>query len=325
MAATFINQRYNAELVVSDAQNFSITDAINPFMHEGDTVDISAAQAEHDAIIKNLKAAGATIHQVPSPENCQDGIYTANWALCLNGIALMAHLPYARRGEVEHAAQFYESQGFEVDWTARDNKILFSGQGGALRVPGTDLIFVENGYRTDARMNDIIAKRFNLRAIGLTAIPERTMFGYKNLHVGKPHVIIEKNGAPLPQSPGYDIDLTVGILGPKRIAYAPNLLTRRSRARIEQVIQQEGLQAITVSRNEALHAYGCNLVSVEGEDGIWRVVVNKGATDLIAAINAYDNMQAIPTANDVIKAGGGGFRCISNILNDRTEGSSVVQ
>lgn len=308
------NTRFNGELLMSDAENFDVKDLINPFMHAGTVIDHAAARAEHNTIRDAMRDAGAEVQQVPSPANCQDGVYTANWALCINGTALMANLPYARRGEVEHAGAFLEQRGFTLNWAARDAGVLFSGQGGALLIPGTNIVIVENGYRTDPRMNDIIAKTFNVRVVPIEGIPERNFFGKHNLHVGWRHTVTEANGNKLPQSPVYDVDLDVGILGEKCIAYAPSLMNRASRQRIEAL---EGIEKIVVNRSEALNAYACNLVAIQGEDGVYRIIVNQYATELIKAINDHDNMIAVPTANDILKFGGGGFRCSTLTLNNR--------
>lgn len=311
------NPRYNGELLVSDAQHFAVKSIINPFMHEGVTVDRAAAQQEHDTIVASgFRTATARIEQVASPGDCQDGIYTANWALCLNGIALMANLPYARRGEMHYAADVLQSRGFIIDWTARDRGYDFSGQGGALLLPGSNIMFVENGSRTDSRMNPILESTFGVKTVGLTGIPERRFLGMDNLRIGKTKYVTEDNGHVLRQSPGYDIDLLVGILGDKRIAYAPSLLTADSRRIMQRL--DEGIEKIAVSRREALGAYACNLVSVQGQDGVWRVVVNHAAKRLIKRITSYPDMQVIPQTNDVIKAGGGGFRCVSLTLNGVT-------
>lgn len=312
---TLQNQRFNGVLLMSDAQNFDVKDLINPFMHAGTVIDRQAANTEHDTIRDTMRASGAVVQQVASPTGCQDGVYTANWALCINGTALMANLPYARRGEVEYAAAELEKLGFSLDWSARDAGVLFSGQGGALPIPGSCYVIVENGYRTDPRMNDIIEKVFGVTVVPVEGIPERNFFGKHNLHFGWRHVVTEANGNKLPQSPVYDVDLDVAIIGPKTIAYAPSLMNKASRRRLEAL---EGIEKIIVSRQEALQAYACNLVSIASEDGAYHVVVNKNAHQLMTAINARDGFVAVPTANDILKFGGGGFRCSTLTLNNFT-------
>lgn len=60
--------------------SFSAEYAINPYMH-GQQASPEKAKAEHQSIREALEKAGITIRSVAPPEGCQDGDYTANWAL----------------------------------------------------------------------------------------------------------------------------------------------------------------------------------------------------------------------------------------------------
>jgi N-dimethylarginine dimethylaminohydrolase len=66
---------------MSGADYFDDGQAINPFMDKTVKIDIEKAKAEHQAIAGALKSAGVEVKTVSPPKDCQDGVYTANWAL----------------------------------------------------------------------------------------------------------------------------------------------------------------------------------------------------------------------------------------------------
>lgn len=96
----------NQTVLMSDALNFSATQAINPYY--GDPlVNTSVAAAEHEAIAELLSQAGVAVQQVPSPTESQDGVYTANWALVRGNKAVLASLPNVRKAEETYAYSYY--------------------------------------------------------------------------------------------------------------------------------------------------------------------------------------------------------------------------
>ncbi len=80
----------NKNVLMSGAEYFDDGDAINTLMDSSIAVDVTKAVAEHNLIKSTLKSIGVTVKEVPAPKDCQDGVYTANWALVKNGKALMA-------------------------------------------------------------------------------------------------------------------------------------------------------------------------------------------------------------------------------------------
>ena len=299
----------NTKLLMSGVEYFDDGQAINPFMDSSVHIDLDTARQEHEQARQGFEQAGAVVTKVDPPPGCQDGVYTANWALVLDGTAVMSRLPTARKGEEAYARTTLEWMGFKTLQTPAD--WLFSGQGDMLYIPGTRTIIGGHGYRSDRRAHDFIAQTFNCEVISLHAIPQRSFFGRKNLRYGKP-VINKVSG--IADSPAYDIDLAVGILrgaseGIKPlVAYCPALLDKPSQKLMR---SRTDFDKIEVSLDEALHAYASNLVST-GET----VVLNAGAAKLIKDIEAH-GLKTIGLTNSEISKGGGGYRCMTLTLDNR--------
>jgi N-dimethylarginine dimethylaminohydrolase len=109
-----MSAQINTTVLMSGAGYFDDGQAINPFMDKTVKIDIEKAKAEHQAIAEALKSAGVEVKTVPPPENCQDGVYTANWALVRGEKAVLSTLPDARKGEEPYAEKVLKDLGKEV-------------------------------------------------------------------------------------------------------------------------------------------------------------------------------------------------------------------
>ncbi len=276
---------------MSSAQYFSDEFAINPYMDESVAIDSEKANQEHAAIRTALMNAGVTVKQVEAPKDCQDGVYTANWGLCRNGVAVLSSLPNKRQAEQPYAKQTLENLDLEVI----EAPYRFSGQGDAL--PCGDLLFCGTTYRTDKRMHDFLAKHLGFTVIGLETVPYTDQSG-------KPLV---NTVTGWPDSFFYDIDLALSVLTPNLIAWCPEAFTPESQAKIRSV----DIDTIEVSYQEATKGFACNLVST-GET----VVMSAHAPKLRAAIEAKGLKTVTPQISELAK-GGGYIRCTTLTVKNR--------
>jgi len=145
---------------MSDALHFSAKQAINPYYFNTST-DAAAAQQEHDSIKAALEKAGVIVLATPSPQDSQDGVYTANWALVRGNVAVLARLPDVRKAEEHHAKTILEGLGKTV--TEVPEGLRFSGQGDALACG--NYLFCGMGYRSDEA-----AQAFAAAKLGYTRI-----------------------------------------------------------------------------------------------------------------------------------------------------------
>lgn len=283
---------------MSDAKYFTNDAPINPY-YKHETIDISHAQNEHDEIKKQLISAGIKVITVPSPVDCQDGVYTANWALVRGNKAVLACLPNARKNEENHAEKTLKDLGIEVYRLPEGMK--FSGQGDAL--PCGDLLFCGSNYRSDSRAQEIAAGILEYRRIQLQTIPKVDERGNE---------VINKY-SNWPDSFFYDIDLALAIIkapeiGKKGlIAYCPEAFTPESQKILEELHE---VDKIIVSIDEAKIAFATNLVS-NGHT----VVMSAHAPELTKKLRAIGLTVLTPEISELSK-GGGYIRCVTLSLNN---------
>lgn len=287
-----INQR----VLMSSAAYFSNEQPINPYYHE-ESIDIAAAQAEHDEIRRDLQDAGVEVVQVDAPPTSQDGVYTANWALIRGDHAVMARLPAARRTEEDWARQQLENLGYTTHIVPREYK--FSGQGDAL--PCGDYLFCGSTYRSDVEAQAYAARILGYTRIQLRTEPQRTADGEAVINAS----------SEWPDSFYYDIDLALSVLrAPEAgqaglIAYCPEAFTPESRQLLSSL---DDIDAIIVSEHEARQAFACNLVSTGTH-----VVMSAHAPLLRAELEQRGMTVLTPEVRELAK-GGGYIRCTTLTL-----------
>jgi N-dimethylarginine dimethylaminohydrolase len=281
-----------ATVLMSGVDYFDDQAAINPFMHADIAIDRTKARAEHDSIRAAFKSAGVHVVQVAPPANCQDGVYTANWALIRDDKAVMSVLPNARTGEEAYAESILRGQGKTIIKIPAG--LRFSGQGDAL--PCGNHLLAGSHYRTDQAVHRFLAAELGYEVITLQTIPARDS-------VGDP---IINTASGWPDSFFYDIDLAIAVLRIDLIAWCPAAFVPRS----QQTIRALPFSKIEVSLEEAMRGFACNLVST-GET----VIMSAHAPRLQAAIEAEGMRTVTPQISELAK-GGGYIRCTSLTLTN---------
>ncbi|HRJ06775.1 MAG TPA: amidinotransferase [Candidatus Saccharibacteria bacterium] len=290
---------FNHTVLMSGVDYFDDSAPINPLMTQEAAIDLTEAAAEHGCIREALQSAGVTVHTVEPPKGCQDGVFTANWALVRGDKAVMARLPNARKAEEPYAAEVLKSFGKEIIWLPEEIE-KFSGQGDAL--PCGDVLFCGSGYRSDPDAQAFVAKTLGYERIQLKAKP---WLGDD----GQP-VINAYSG--LPDSFYYDLDLALSVLkfptNTKKglIAWCPAAFTPESQAVLRQF---DGVDKIEVDETEAVNSLVCNLVST-GDT----VIMNDGAPTFTAALESH-GLKTIRLKNPELAKGGGSMRCTTLSFN----------
>lgn len=291
--------RLNTHVLMSGAQYFDDAAAINPFMDKHVLVDRKKAQAEHDSIKHALKQAGIQVTQVAPPPDCQDGVYTANWALVRGNKALLSALPAVRKNEEAYAERILQELGKDV--IRMPDTIRFSGQGDAL--PCGEYLFVGTGYRTDPAAHQFIAETLGYTVISLQATPRRNWFGRPATN----------KDSGWPDSFFYDIDLALAVLkNPSTterglIAWCPEAFTKKSRNTLHNFNE---VDKIEVSLAEAKHAFACNLVS-NGET----IIMSANAPQFQKTLKERGFTTITPRISELAK-GGGYIRCTTLTLDN---------
>ena len=277
----------NQTLLVSGADFFADDHKINPYYSETQ-IDREKAKREHATLIDCFKQAGIKVIKVDPPADCQDGVYTANWALVRDGVAVMANLPDARKGEEAYAERTLQGQGIKTVHVADD--LLFSGQGDSL-ICGKYL-FAGSGYRSDPEAQQFAAKTLGLELIQLHAKPKTNPDGSEFINPETNHA----------DSFFYDLDLALSIISEHTIAYCPEAFDEASRAKLEAITD---IDKIIVDPTECTEGFACNLVST-GKT----VIMSARAPKLQAALEAR-GLKCLTPEVEELKKGGGYIRCIS--------------
>jgi len=298
---TTMSAHINTTVLMSGVDYFDDGQAINPFMTQEEPINLEKAKKEHDGIRAALESAGVTVIKVDPPKDCQDGVYTANWALVRGDKAVLAALPNARQAETPYAAEVLARQGKTVIRLPEGLKA--SGQGDAL--PCGDLLFCGSQYRSDVEAQQFIADTLGYRRIQLQTVP-----------------LLDGDGNPainavsgLPDSFYYDIDLAISIIrfpvdGQKGlIAWCPEAFTPESRAILNAL---DEIDKIEVSEVEAREGFACNLVST-GET----VIMNTGGVQLAKDLETW-GLRTILLDNPELGKGGGSIRCTTLTFNPAT-------
>jgi N-dimethylarginine dimethylaminohydrolase len=278
----------NKKLLMSGADYFDDRQAINAYMDDRVQVDVARAVAEHNAIQGAFRQAGIDVVTVPPPVSCQDGVYTANWALISGQKAIMSNLPNARQPESPYAEKTLRELGYEI--VRLPLQYAFSGQGDAL--PCGKYLFVGSMYRTHPTVHDLLAKETGLNVIGLQTIPERDIQGQP--------IINKVSGWP--DSFFYDLDLALAVITPQLIAWCPEAFVPESQAIIRAL---PDVEKIEVSYQEATEASACNLVST-GDT----VIMGSKAPVLKAQLESKGLRVTTLDVTELMK-GGGFIRCTS--------------
>jgi N-dimethylarginine dimethylaminohydrolase len=290
---------FNKTVLMSGAKWFDDAAAINPFMNKNVAVDKKKAQAEHDAIRDALAQAGVKVITVEPPEMCQDGVYTANWALIRGNKAVLSRLPSARTAEEPYAAQVLTDLGKTVIYVP--DGLKFSGQGDAL--PCGNYLFCGSGYRSDPEAQEFAAEALGYERVQLKTVP-------KTNWLGRP-VINKYSGWP--DSYFYDIDLALSVLREPTndakglIAWCPDAFTPESQ---ELLRAFDEVKKIEVSLHEAKKAFACNLVS-NGET----VIMGARASNFIESLKEHGLIVITPEIIELSK-GGGYIRCTTLTLDN---------
>jgi N-dimethylarginine dimethylaminohydrolase len=284
--------KINTTVLMSGVDYFDDQAAINPFMHADIAIDRTKARTELDSIRASLESAGVQVLQVAPPLDCQDGVYTANWALIRGDTAVMAVLPNARKGEEAYAEQIVRGQGKAIVKIPHD--LRFSGQGDAL--PCGNYLLAGSHYRTDLAVHEFLADHLGYEVISLRTVPARDSTGNAVMNAA----------SGWPDSFFYDIDLAIAVVRDDLIAWCPDAFVPDS----QQKIRALPLRKIEVCLAEAMQGFACNLVST-GET----VVMSAQAPELQAAIEAEGISTITPEISELTK-GGGYIRCTTLTLSN---------
>jgi N-dimethylarginine dimethylaminohydrolase len=171
-----------AHILMCAPDHFTVSYAINPWMdpvqwaaQAGTLID--EARREWRGLHRRLKKLGATIELIPPVDELPDLVFTANAAVVMDGIALVARFRHAeRQGEEAHF-----ERGFREIWArgaiaavrTMPEGVLLEGAGDCVWDTARQIFWMGYGPRSQYEAAAIVQETFGLETLALELVNPR--------------------------------------------------------------------------------------------------------------------------------------------------------
>jgi N-dimethylarginine dimethylaminohydrolase len=172
----------NARFLMCPPQHFAVAYTINPWMDprswaEQDRAFSAKSQKEWTRLYRALTRLGAEIELVPPESGLPDLVFTANAAVVLDGVALLARFRHAeRRGEEPHyeaAFRRLQACGLLSSVCRLPDGIVLEGAGDCVWDATRNLFWMGYGPRSDAAAREAVADTFGAEVVALELVDPR--------------------------------------------------------------------------------------------------------------------------------------------------------
>jgi len=171
-----MNDNAQARILMCRPDHFDVSYAINPWMDpagwasRAETLS-AAARAEWRGLTRTLKALGARIELVPPAAQLPDLVFTANAAVVMDGIALLARFRHPeRQGEEPPIARAFgrlQAAGIIHDIRHLPAGVTLEGAGDCVWDRTRDLFWMGHGPRSDAAARAVVEDCFGIETVAL--------------------------------------------------------------------------------------------------------------------------------------------------------------
>jgi N-dimethylarginine dimethylaminohydrolase len=158
-------------LLMCAPEHFAVSYAINPWMDpqswaQAERTHAAASRREWQALERRLRELGAAIEHVSPAPNLPDLVFTANAAVVLDRIALLARFrhPERQREESHYEAAFRALQAHGIIDAVRrlPDGLVLEGAGDCVLDRARNLFWMGFGPRSDAHAQAAVADLFGL-------------------------------------------------------------------------------------------------------------------------------------------------------------------
>jgi len=170
---------FGARILMCAPKHFEVSYTINPWMdpaewsREANSLGL-AARREWKRLKQKLTQLGATIELVPEVKGLPDLVFTANAAVVMDGIALVASFRYPER---QPEAALYE-RSFRELWARgvidavrpMPEGVLLEGAGDCVWDPARQMFWSGYGPRSDKDAAKVVAETYGVEALPLELI-----------------------------------------------------------------------------------------------------------------------------------------------------------
>jgi len=168
-----------ARILMCAPEHFEVSYTINPWMdpaewsREANSLGL-AARREWKRLKQKLTQLGAAIELVPPVENLPDLVFTANAAVVMDGVALVASFRYPER---QPEAAHYE-RSFRELWArgvidavrTMPAGVLLEGAGDCVWDPARQMFWTGYGPRSDKNAASVVAETYGVEALPLELV-----------------------------------------------------------------------------------------------------------------------------------------------------------
>ncbi|MDB5364925.1 MAG: ornithine--oxo-acid transaminase [Rhodospirillales bacterium] len=169
-------------IVMCPPSRFEVAYCINPWMAparwSAERMQLTAAASNDWTVLRNtLEDCGAEIDIVPPEAGLPDLVFTANAAVVLDGVALVARFRHAeRQGEeipYRHAFEKLRDQGKLRAVRMMPDEVVLEGAGDCVWDAARNLFWVGYGPRSDRAAADVVARTFGVEALPIELVDPR--------------------------------------------------------------------------------------------------------------------------------------------------------
>ncbi len=168
--------------VMCRPDHFAVSYVINPWMDPvawaSDSERLAfESLAGWETLCAAMRERGARIELVPPVRGLPDLVFTANAAVCLDGVALMARFRHGvRRAEEHHYFNFFQSlhnRGFVRRVHTMPDDVVLEGAGDCVWDASRHCFWLGHGQRSDARAAATLARVFDVDVVPLELVDPR--------------------------------------------------------------------------------------------------------------------------------------------------------
>jgi N-dimethylarginine dimethylaminohydrolase len=171
-----------ARYLMCAPDHFGVTYKINPWMNPNSWESrsdalLTASRREWGTLHRALSGLGAEIDHVPSAPGVPDLVFTANSAVVLNRVALLARFRYPeRRREEKHfeaAFRTLQARGLIDAVRKLPDDLVLEGGGDCVWDDTRGMFWMGFGPRSDAAARDVLEDQFGVSAVTLELVDPR--------------------------------------------------------------------------------------------------------------------------------------------------------
>jgi arginine dihydrolase len=171
-----IERDEGAHILMCAPDHFAVDYAINPWMDPTRWAEDSAtlegsARREWRGLHRRLKKLGATIDLVPPVARLPDLVFTANAAIVMDGIALMAHFRHPeRQGEEPHYERAFRelwARGFIAALRLPPPGIITEGAGDCVWDSARRIFWMGYGPRSERDAAALVQETFGIETVAV--------------------------------------------------------------------------------------------------------------------------------------------------------------